>query len=413
MSIKKLKIGVVVGEFPAASEAFIINQIHFLLKEGHEVDVLATRSVNVKLASFLNNELLDILDKTILFSKESLIPKPIISRLFKALTIFFSKGARPFRGELIRSLNVFRLGKKALGLRQFYRAYYKWYFEFKSYDVMHIHFGDNAVHLLDQIKNYSKKTVVTFHGYDVHKYDISFYKDLVALKELSFTVNTNFTRNKLLKLNFENDRITTLPVGLDTTFFKPNLDCKESTFRILFIGRLVKFKAPLLALKIMHQFVEKHNIKDAELVVIGEGEQYDVCQSYIEKHNISQIIKLLGRKNQEDIKLLMERSSVFLFPGIIDDNGRCENQGLVIQEAQAMGLPVIISDVGGMNDGLIDGETGIIVPEKNVDGFVSAIYKLYTHRAIRDEMGKAARNFVVNHYDSRILGAQLINLYTS
>ena len=115
--------------------------------------------------------------------------------------------------------------------------------------------------------------------------------------------------------------------------------------------------------------------------------------------------------NENEVINFMDNSSVFLYPGIVDNTGRCENQGLVIQEAQAMQLPVVTSDVGGISEGLIDKKTGFLVEEGNIDAFVSKVLWLIDNPNRRKEMGKAGRQFVVENYESIILGERLIDIY--
>lgn len=108
----------------------------------------------------------------------------------------------------------------------------------------------------------------------------------------------------------------------------------------------------------------------------------------------------------------MENSHVFLLPGIHDPvNKRAETQGLVLQEAQAMELPVVISDVGGMKYGIIPDETGFVVRENDITGFADAIEKFILNPQLIVEMGKKGRKFVVDKYDNKIIGAQLIEIY--
>src|SRR5690606_21303860 len=104
--------------------------------------------------------------------------------------------------------------------------------------------------------------------------------------------------------------------------------------------------------------------KEFELLIIGDGPDYNFLQSMINDLNLENIATLLGSMTQERIKDYFSSSDIFLFPGICDpDTRRCETQGLVIQEAQAMEVPVVVSDVGGMKYGLIDGVTGFVVKE--------------------------------------------------
>ncbi|SHH38625.1 glycosyltransferase [Winogradskyella jejuensis] len=404
---KPLKIAVVVGVFPSVSEAFITNQLRFLVKSGHHVDILATRHLDLDNPLCSSEAYNSLKTKARELSKTSLLSKSYFQRLFKAFSILLK-----FRSSihLLKAFNVFKYGSDALNFNVFFKTYYKYYFNIYNYDVVHIHYGDNAVHLDSLINNFKKSIVVTFHGYDAHKFEKSFYNLLSQRKDITITVNTNFTKSKVEKLGFDTFQINILPVGLDTNIFNPEKkDSKFDNINILFVGRLIELKGPILAIKIVEKILEARD--NVILNIIGDGPMFSECESYIEINNLTDRIHLLGSKSQSDIKYHMKNSDIFLFPGIVDGQGNSEAQGLVIQEAQAMQLPVVTSNVGGISDGLIDKKTGFIVEESNVDTFVSKIVWLMDNPSIRKEMGEAGRQFVVRNYDSSILGEKLLDIY--
>ena len=173
---------------------------------------------------------------------------------------------------------------------------------------------------------------------------------------------------------------------------------------------MVSFKAPNLAIEIVKVLIDKKY--DVHLTIIGEGELKQQITDQINRYNIRNSITLKGALSQESIISIMDVTDLFLMPGIEDKStGRAENQGLVIQEAQAMQLPVIVSNAGGMRYGLIENKTGFIVKQKNILGFVNKIEELIKNSKLRDSMGLEGRNFVVKNYDSKILCNKLVNYY--
>ena len=76
-----------------------------------------------------------------------------------------------------------------------------------------------------------------------------------------------------------------------------------------------------------------------------------------------------------------------------------------------MGLPVIVSDVGGMKYGLIPNKTGFVIKENNIQGFVSAIENLILDEKLRNEMGKEGRMLAEKKYDNKILLKKIIDIY--
>ena len=83
------------------------------------------------------------------------------------------------------------------------------------------------------------------------------------------------------------------------------------------------------------------------------------------------------------------------------------------QEAQAMELPVIVSDIGGVSEGLIDGVSGFLIKPKDIESITSKILFLINHPEELPKMGSAGKKFVKNKYDKPIISKKIINLYTA
>ena len=88
---------------------------------------------------------------------------------------------------------------------------------------------------------------------------------------------------------------------------------------------------------------------------------------------------------------------VFVFPTYR------EGFGSVTIEAEAMGIPVVVSDVPGPQNAIIDRVTGYKVPSKTVDPWVDKISYLLDNPDVRVEMGKEGRKFVEEKFDDKIL----------
>jgi colanic acid/amylovoran biosynthesis glycosyltransferase len=146
-------------------------------------------------------------------------------------------------------------------------------------------------------------------------------------------------------------------------------------------------------------------------MIYGSGEMKDYLEQMISEFSLVNQVKLMGSISQQDLRAVMSKSDIFLYPGITY-NGRAENQGLVIQEAQVMELPVIVSDAGGMSEGMIDGQTGYVIPEGNILLFVDAIEKLAKDPELRAKMGAAGRRFVQTSYSIQHLNDQLLQIYS-
>jgi colanic acid/amylovoran biosynthesis glycosyltransferase len=93
-------------------------------------------------------------------------------------------------------------------------------------------------------------------------------------------------------------------------------------------------------------------------------------------------------------------------------DGDKEGQGLVLQEAEAMGLPVLSTIHNGIPDGVLDGKSGFLVPEKDVSALAEKLRFLLKNPEKWLEMGQAGRAFVEENYEINKLNDQLVEIYS-
>ncbi|GGC30071.1 hypothetical protein GCM10011386_22630 [Parapedobacter defluvii] len=407
MIAKRLNILFIVPDFPLISETFIVNQIIYLLDNGHNVKLLAynqpNHPINRKVAEYR------LIEKTTFLG----IPRSPTKKIAKFCKLFFQqRGASAFK-----SFNIFRFKFSVLTLSPFFK-----YVALKdvddNYDIVHAHFGFASELFFDgSFFGFfgTSKLVVTFHGYDMHPGDIAKnrkrYKRLFQHNTL-ITVNNEYGKALLAKINPNYKNIKLLPVGLDTEYYKPiATKDQQQEVTVLFCGRLIALKGCLLVVEIANALVNQGSRKNMRFNIIGEGEEFDRIEKLIANYNLNGYVSLLGMKTQDEVIHSMKHSDIFILPGITEESGRAETQGLVIQEAQAMELPVIVSDAGGMKYGVLDGITGFVIQENNINKFCDSIALLADNPDLRLKMGCAGREYVKQHFDSQVLGRNLEGYY--
>ncbi|KNY11914.1 glycosyl transferase [Achromobacter piechaudii] len=123
------------------------------------------------------------------------------------------------------------------------------------------------------------------------------------------------------------------------------------------------------------------------LVFVGGGSPvFEQTQEYVAQLGLEQRIHLMGMRR--DVPNLLAGFDVFALAT------QQEASGTVFVEAQASGLPVVGTDVGGVSEMFRDGETGILVPPKNPQALVDALQRLIDDPALRRQMGAAGRKMV-------------------
>lgn len=125
--------------------------------------------------------------------------------------------------------------------------------------------------------------------------------------------------------------------------------------------------------------------------------------------------------NQESLKFFGDCPDIIYTGGWVDDAERYyaamdiflfpsyrEGFGNVVIEAEAMGVPVVVSDIPGPQNGMVDGVTGFKVPARTVEPLVEKTSVLIEDKALREQFGKAGAKFAVENFDSRVLIKKII-----
>ena len=108
---------------------------------------------------------------------------------------------------------------------------------------------------------------------------------------------------------------------------------------------------------------------------------------------------------------LMKGADILLAPSVTGRDGDQEGIPVVLMEALAQRLPVISTFHSGIPELIRDGDSGLLVPERDVDALAEKIEYLMTHAELWSEMGEAGRGYVERHYDINELNNQLVRLY--
>ena len=117
--------------------------------------------------------------------------------------------------------------------------------------------------------------------------------------------------------------------------------------------------------------------------LVGDGRDRVDVERELERLGLDGHVELLGER--DDVPGLLAGSDVFVL------SSRSEGMPLAILEAMAAGLPVVASDVGGIGELVVDGETGVLVRPGDRDALAAALERLAGDRALRKRMGAAGR----------------------
>ncbi|MDK2771719.1 MAG: glycosyltransferase, partial [Flavobacterium sp.] len=127
--------------------------------------------------------------------------------------------------------------------------------------------------------------------------------------------------------------------------------------------------------------------------------------------NILDVVSLLGIKTQDYIKEIFKTIYIFLMYSIKDSTGREETQGVVSAEAQAMGLPVVAFNSGGVPYTIKENETGFLIEQKNIEKYAEAIAFLIDNPEVYEKMSLQAPKFIENNLSNIFVFDKLLTIY--
>tara|TARA_B100000315_G_scaffold101207_1_gene93005 strand:+ start:5722 stop:6837 length:1116 start_codon:yes stop_codon:yes gene_type:complete len=161
---------------------------------------------------------------------------------------------------------------------------------------------------------------------------------------------------------------------------------------------MMREDAKLQSYKVLGQTMARLENDDIHLVVIGDGP----ARAEVERHVGNKQTTYLGELAEEDIRTVYSGSDLFIWPAVN------EAYGMAMLEAQAMGLPVVAGDAGGVSDIVRDGQTGYLCPEGDAEALAEKIKKLLIDTQLRDDFSKQAI-VVCNEEHSLATAAQTLD----
>jgi glycosyltransferase involved in cell wall biosynthesis len=294
------------------------------------------------------------------------------------VTLFTSRFPDCNRMEVLDGVQIIREGGKysVYGkAEKYYRKYfYKDHFDFIIDEVnTHPFFvhkfannGEKFVSLIHQLAKeywfYETPFPINFVGY--HLLEERWLRNYIDVP--TFTVSKS-TQLDLQKLGLKH--VSVVPEGLN---FKPlhRVPEKENFPIVVYAGRLRKAKRPDHLIEAFKAV--KQHFRSAELWIIGDGDfKFDLARQAFAG------VKFFSGLNNDQRRELIRHAWVLVNPSIR------EGFGLNIIEANALGVPCIAYDVGGLRDSVLNGKTGLLVPSGRIDLLAQAIIRVFSDDDLR------------------------------
>ncbi|MRX73674.1 glycosyltransferase [Bacillus lacus] len=219
-----------------------------------------------------------------------------------------------------------------------------------------------------------------------------------ALSKADVICSTSHVMKKVTA-QYTNKEIEVTPFGVNMQKFKPSEDQEEDesiTFGI------VKTMAEKYGIRyLLEGYAEFKNIvtpdvfSKTKLDIVGPGPMLEDYKKLADKLEISHQTTFHGRVHHEKVPELINSFDVFFVPSTLDS----ESFGVAAVEAQACQVPVVVSNVGGLPEVVVDGKTGYIIPTKNSRAIAEKMKQFVEEPELGRRMGIDGRQHVLAHYD--------------
>ena len=256
-------------------------------------------------------------------------------------------------------------------------------------DIIHAHFGPMGVFMHNLLIKYNLNIplVINFQGTDstsMPKLDAEYATELKKLNSynnIKFTANSNFLKNKLIEAGLDQGKIE---VVYNT--FNPIFNILKKTeyfeygkeFRVINTGRLINWKGQKYLIEGFAKFVKEVYPK-SKLTLIGYGEDKKKLTKIIKNLGIEKNVELIGSIEHSKIPRILQAHDVYVQPSIRDENTFQEEAfGVAIIEAIAVGLPVVVTNTGGMPEVVMENneQYSFVIPEKSSNDIYEVLKRM-------------------------------------
>ncbi|MHA1250026.1 MAG: glycosyltransferase family 4 protein [Candidatus Helarchaeota archaeon] len=235
-------------------------------------------------------------------------------------------------------------------------------------------------------KRFNKRRKIDF-------FNLRFVINLIAVKFVDkFIAQTRFMK-KIHEVIINPKKISVIYNGVSdlySKFSKNPINLYKNKYIITYVGRINKVKGLDILIDSIKYLKEIENIA---VLIVGDGSDWNYFKKKIQELDLDDKIKMIGRKDQNEIFNIYYNSKVIIVPSIYH-----ESSPNVILEAMSIGTPVIASSVGGIPELIINNYDGILINNITPKKLAEKILFIYKNEEFRNNLAKNARQKITNKF---------------
>lgn len=388
------RVVLVVPAFPKASETFVAARFAALLERGWDVHVVCWQTDEESWRAFPR-----LADDAAARRRVHQVRLHRSRLLFAAHALFAF--LRCTLEHPIRTAGFLRAAAKAAGWRALLYLPVDAQLIRLNPDVVHFEFGALAAGRAYLRKALESRLLVSFRGYDLNYAGIEspgYYGDVWAQADGLHLLGDALWRAAQARGCPPDKRHWCVAPAVDLRRFCRDASSERmpghgshAELRIVSVGRLEWVKGYEYALSAVRRLIDRGIA--CHYRIVGDGAMLEALSFACHQLGITKHVTFAGRQSPDVIRDHLLWADVFLHAAVSE--GFCNS----VLEAQAMELPVVCSDAGGLPENVLDGETGFVVPRRDPEALATKLERLAADEDLRGRMGRAGRRRVLDHFD--------------
>lgn len=387
--MKPLRLAYLVSRYPAVSHTFILREVNTLNAQDFDIHVASVNDPDRSSEQLTDTER-SAAEHTYYIKRDG-----VLGALRAHIATLFTRPWAYLQG-LGFSLYLGGLDLQKLLYCGFYfieAVMVGQWMQQKGLQHLHVHFASQAA----TVGMLVKRVFGCHYSISVHGPDEFYHVDAQMLREKLLAADlvcciSYFARSQLMALSTPEHwhKYEILPLGVDPDLFQPR-PCRvhPEPFEILCVGRLVPVKGQLVLLNAVHSLLQAG--RQIRLRYIGDGPDRSALENAITQNALHEHVVLEGIVTQDRIRDFYQQADIFVLASF------AEGVPVVLMEAMAMEIPCISTRITGIPELIVEG-TGLLVKPSDEVELAAAIAQLMEDAVLREQMGKAARQYILDHY---------------
>ncbi|MEW5946207.1 MAG: glycosyltransferase [bacterium] len=291
-----------------------------------------------------------------------------------------------------------------------FSPFYAGAFRRSGADVVHAHYGPVGCSVLSEKTRGGLPLMTSFYGVDASALltDRAYragYRELFS-RSGAISVLSQDMKTRLCEAGCPEEKILIHHLAVDTGRVKRRVsEPPGEEIRITFAGRMVEKKGAEFLVRAFEKVLK--SCVNARLDLAGDGPLLPRVRELVERLGLGDAVRFHGMRSRDEVLALMEAAHVFALFSVTSAGGDREGTPTVLIEAGAVGLPVVSTIHAGIPEIVIEGETGFLVPERDVTEFAKRLVILCGDRDLRARMGAAARLRIESEFSLETVIKQL------